>query len=52
MLISAEGEYECNSIEKSIFKSDKAPYNLFGISELRQIAQHLLIYCDGNEVEK
>lgn len=48
MLISAEGEYERNAIGKAFYGNDKGTYNLFDISELRQIAEHLLVYCNAN----
>ncbi len=46
ILIYAEGEYERNSVGKAIFGTDKGRYNLFDVSELRQIAEHLLVYCN------
>lgn len=52
MLINAEGEYERIGITKAIYGEGKETYNLFGISELRQIAQHLLVYCNANESEE
>lgn len=48
MLINTVGEYKHSPIVKKICGSDKGIYNLFGISELRQIAKHLLIYCNAN----
>lgn len=48
MLINAEGEYEHHLIVKKICGSDKGRYNLFDIQGLRQIAEHLLIYCNAN----
>lgn len=48
MLINAEGEYEHNPIVKKISGNDKGTYRIFGISELRQIAEHLLVYCNHN----
>ena len=48
MLINAEGEYEYIPVMKSICGTDKGTYKLFDISELRQIAEHLLIYCNSN----
>lgn len=53
MLINAEGEYEHNPIVKKICGTDKGAYRIFGVSELRQIAEHLLVYCNHNgEVEE
>lgn len=44
MLINAEGEYEHNPIAKALYKEDKGTYRIFDIGELRQIAEHLLVY--------
>lgn len=53
MLINAEGEYEHNPIAKALYKEDKGTYRIFDIGELRQIAEHLLVYCNHNgEVEE
>lgn len=53
MLINAEGEYEHNPLVKKICGNDKGRYRMFDISELRQIAEHLLVYCNYNgEVEE
>lgn len=47
ILISAENEYEDRFSE--IFGGvGKGKYRIFDISELRQIAEHLLIYCNAN----
>lgn len=48
MMINAEGEYEHNSIAKALCKEDKGTYRIFDIGELRQIAEHLLVYCNHN----
>lgn len=48
MLINAEGEYEHNAIAKAFCGEDKGTYRIFGIGELRQIAEHLLVYCNHN----
>lgn len=48
MLINAEGEYEHNSITKVLCGEDKGTYHIFDIGELRQIAEHLLVYCNHN----
>ena len=48
MLINAEGEYEHNPIVKKICGTDKGTYRIFDVSELRQIAEHLLVYCNHN----
>lgn len=52
MLINAEGEYEHNSLVKKICGTDKGTYRIFGVSELRQIAEHLLIYCNHYREEE
>lgn len=49
ILINAAGEYEHNPIAKAISGNDKGTYRIFDISELRQIAEHLLVYCNHNE---
>lgn len=52
MLINAEGEYEHSPLERAFLKEDKGTYRIFDIGELRQIAKHLLVYCNHNmEVE-
>lgn len=48
MLINYEGEYEHNPIAKALYKEDKGTYHIFDIGELRQIAEHLLVYCNHN----
>lgn len=52
MLINAEGEYEHNPLVKKICGNDKGTYQIFDISELRQIAEHLLVYCNHNKEEE
>ena len=49
MLINAKGEYERNPIAKEFCRADKGTYRIFDISELKQIAEHLLVYCNHNE---
>lgn len=49
MLINAEGEYEHNPVVKKICGTDKGTYRIFDVGELRQIAEHLLVYCNHNE---
>lgn len=48
MLINSEGEYEHNAITKALYKEDKGTYRIFDIGELRQIAEHLIVYCNHN----
>lgn len=52
MLISAGGEYERSGLLKAIRGEGKETYNLFDISEIRQIAEHLLVYCNANGQEE
>lgn len=53
ILINAEGEYEHSQIAKALYKEDKGAYRIFDVLELRQIAEHLLVYCNNNrEAEK
>lgn len=47
-MINAEGEYEHNPLVKKICGNDKGTYRIFDIGELRQIAEHLLVYCNHN----
>lgn len=49
ILISEKGEYERNAIGKPFYENEKGTYNLFDVSELRQIAEHLFVYCNANE---
>ncbi len=49
MLINAGGEYEHNPIVKKICGTDKGTYRIFEISELRQIAEYLIVYCNHHE---
>lgn len=52
-LISAKRSYELSAEEKKRSGLEKGYYHIFDVSELRQIAEHLLIYCDHNgEVEE
>lgn len=45
MLITAKGECESLHIGNDVFKDT---YRIFEVSELRQIAEHLLVYCNHN----
>lgn len=47
-LINAESEYETSSIQRAFGAGEKRRYNIFSASELRQIAEHLLVYCNHN----
>ena len=50
-LITAESEYETNSIQRAFGAEEKGKYYIFSVSELRQIAEHLLVYCTYNSEE-
>lgn len=49
MLITAKGECEPLHIGNDVFKDT---YRIFEVSELRQIAEHLLVYCNHNKEEE
>lgn len=49
MLISASAEYETSSLERAFGVGEKETYNIYDISDLRQIAEHLLVYCNNAE---
>lgn len=49
MLITAKGECEQLHIGNNVFKDT---YRIFDVSELRQIAEHLLVYCNHNREEE
>lgn len=49
MMISAEGENEKVIVEKGFPCAYRTTHNLFDISELRQIAEHLLVYCNNQK---
>lgn len=51
MLINATEKYEHNAFTKSFTGNEQGAYNIYGISELRQIAEHLLVYCNNNKDE-
>lgn len=48
MLISIEGECEPLILEREEYKDT---YKIFDVNDLKQIAQHLLIYCEHNAKE-
>lgn len=50
-LISAKRSCELSAEEKQRSGLEKGYYHIFGVSELRQIAEHLLIYCNYNKEE-
>lgn len=47
-LISANRSYELSAEEKQRSGLEKGYYHIFNLSELRQIAEHLLVYCNHN----
>lgn len=47
-LISAKRSYELSAEEKQRSGLEKGYYHIFDVSELRQVAEHLLVYCDHN----
>ena len=49
MLIDAQGTYETNSISRAFGAGDTGTYNLYSKSDLRQIAEHLLVFCNDSE---
>lgn len=52
LLISSEFDYETNPLQRAFGMGEKVCSNLYSVSELRQIAEHLLVHCNYNEVEK
>lgn len=50
-LINKIEKYEHNSFMKAFTENEQGTYNIYGISELRQIAEHLLVYCNNNKDE-
>ena len=51
MLIDAQGTYKTNSLSRAFGSGDTGTYNLYSKSDLRQIAEHLLVYCNNAEDE-
>lgn len=49
MLIDAQGTYETSSISRAFGAGEIEAYNLYSKSDLRQIAEHLLVYCNNAE---
>ena len=49
MLIDAQGIYKTNSLSRAFGAGDTGTYNLYSKSDLRQIAEHLLVYCNNAE---
>ena len=51
MLIDAQGTYETNSILQRMGAKEIETYTMYSKSDLRQIAEHLLVYCNNSEDE-
>ena len=49
MLIDATETYETSSLAKGFGSGDTATYKLYSNADLRQIAEHLLVYCGNYE---
>lgn len=49
MLIDEKRTYETSSIARAFGAGDAETYNLYSKSDLRQIAKHLLVYCNNTE---
>lgn len=48
-LIDATGTYKTNSLSRAFGAGDIGTYNLYSKSDLRQIAEHLLVYCNNSD---
>lgn len=51
MLITATHIYETSGLQRALGKGETDSYNIYDISGLRQIAEHLLVYCNNNKDE-
>lgn len=51
-LISAKRSYELSAEEKQRSGLEKGYYHIFDVSELKQIAEYLLVYCNHNKEEE
>lgn len=49
MLIDAQGTYETNIIQRKFGAKEIETYTMYSKSDLRQIAEHLLVYCNNSE---
>ena len=49
ILIDEKRTYKTSSIAKAFGVGDAETYNLYSKSDLRQIAEHLLVYCNNTE---
>jgi septal ring factor EnvC (AmiA/AmiB activator) len=52
MLIEASKERETSRCERALGAPDKISYEIYSISDLRQIAEHLIVYCNANREEQ
>ena len=53
MLINAKIEYEPTSLQKALFKTDgKCLADKYSDDDLKQIAEHLLVYCKHNREDE
>lgn len=51
MLINARVEYETNALQRAFGAGEKALADKYSDDDLRQIAEHLLVYCNHNSEE-
>ena len=51
MLINATSKYKANAFQRAFAGIEEDEYNIYDASALRQIAEHLLVYCNNNEVK-
>ena len=49
MMIDATETYETSSLAKKFGAGDKTTYKLYSNADLRQIAEHLLVYCNNSD---
>ena len=49
VMIDATETYETSSLAKRFGAGDTATYKLYSNADLRQIAEHLLVYCNNSE---
>lgn len=52
MLIESSFEYETSVIQQALGAGEKAKAKYYDIDKLRQIAEHLLIYCNHADEER
>ncbi len=49
MLIERSFEYETSAVQRAFGAGEKAKAKYYSVDELRQIAEHLLVYCNHME---